>query len=78
MVEKLIVKCSHPLGPAEQTARDASDNRPGPLTHAVIGTGNGGKTTAADLKLQGEVVRLFEMEQWRSNLDELWDDRYVS
>lgn len=37
-------------------------------TFAVIGAGNGGKATAADLALQGKAVRLFEFPEFAGNL----------
>ncbi len=44
---------------------------------AVIGAGNGGKTSAADLALQGRRVRLFEFGEFAANLDALRDDRML-
>eukprot|EP00183_Erythrolobus_madagascarensis_P005387 CAMPEP_0185857452 /NCGR_PEP_ID=MMETSP1354-20130828/29512_1 /TAXON_ID=708628 /ORGANISM="Erythrolobus madagascarensis, Strain CCMP3276" /LENGTH=430 /DNA_ID=CAMNT_0028559723 /DNA_START=114 /DNA_END=1406 /DNA_ORIENTATION=- len=38
---------------------------------AVLGSGNGGKTSAAELSLQGMAVRLWEFPQWSSNIHEL-------
>lgn len=35
---------------------------------AILGAGNGGKTAAADLTLQGKRVHLFEFREFRSNL----------
>ena len=40
---------------------------------AVIGAGNGGKTTAADLALQGKRVRLFEFPEFAAALEGLGD-----
>jgi opine dehydrogenase len=42
-------------------------------TVAVIGAGNGGKTTAADLALQGKRVRLFEFPEFAASLAGLGD-----
>lgn len=42
---------------------------------AVIGAGNGGKTSAADLAIQGRSVRLFEFPEFAANLDALAEDR---
>ncbi|MBT4822400.1 MAG: NAD(P)-binding domain-containing protein, partial [Lentisphaerae bacterium] len=40
-------------------------------TFAIIGAGNGGKATAADLALQGKAVRLFEFPEFAANIAEL-------
>jgi len=40
-------------------------------TIAVIGSGNGGKASAADLTLQGKHVRLFEFPEFESNVESL-------
>jgi len=42
-------------------------------TIAVIGAGNGGKTAAADLALQGKRVRLYDSPEFRENLAALGD-----
>ncbi len=43
-------------------------------TIAVIGAGNGGKATAADLALQGLAVRLFEFPEYHRNIEPLLAD----
>jgi opine dehydrogenase len=40
-------------------------------TVCIIGAGNGGKATAADLALQGKRVRLFEFPEFQANINEL-------
>ena len=45
--------------------------RPAMNTFTVIGAGNGGKATAADLALQGKGVRLFEFPEFAANIEEL-------
>jgi opine dehydrogenase len=37
----------------------------------VMGAGNGGKTSAADLGIQGKIVRLWEFPEWSSSLKEV-------
>lgn len=44
---------------------------------AVIGAGNGGKTSAADLAIQGRRVRLFEFPEFSANLDAVREDRLL-
>eukprot|EP01063_Lacrimia_lanifica_P004406 TRINITY_DN12464_c0_g1_i1.p1 TRINITY_DN12464_c0_g1~~TRINITY_DN12464_c0_g1_i1.p1 ORF type:complete len:383 (+),score=87.59 TRINITY_DN12464_c0_g1_i1:48-1196(+) len=39
------------------------------LVWVVVGAGNGGKTAAADIAIQGGRVRLFEFPTWAVNLD---------
>lgn len=43
-------------------------------TVAVIGAGNGGKASAADLALQGKRVRLYEFPEFRGNVEALLDN----
>jgi opine dehydrogenase len=46
------------------------------IKHIVIlGAGNGGKTAAADLTLQGKRVRLFEFPEFSANLEDLLEYR---
>jgi len=47
-------------------------------TIAVIGAGNGGKASAADLALQGKRVRLFEFPEYDQNLDALRASRRLT
>ena len=44
-------------------------------TIAVIGAGNGGKASAADLALQGKRVRLFELPEYAGNLEAVAQSR---
>mmetsp|Transcript_3458 Transcript_3458/g.6058 ORF Transcript_3458/g.6058 Transcript_3458/m.6058 type:complete len:385 (-) Transcript_3458:519-1673(-) len=41
------------------------------FTWAILGAGNGGKTAAADLSIQGAQVRLWEFPQFSSNISSL-------
>ncbi|MDD5678571.1 MAG: NAD/NADP octopine/nopaline dehydrogenase family protein [Kiritimatiellae bacterium] len=47
-------------------------------TVAVIGAGNGGKATAADLARQGLAVRLYEFPEYRRNIEPLTADRRLT
>ena len=44
---------------------------------AVIGAGNGGKATAADLALQGKKVKLFEFPEFAGNLEAIKEKRQL-
>ena len=44
-------------------------------TIAIIGAGNGGKASAADLALQGKKVRLFDFHEYRRGIEELMKSR---
>jgi len=44
----------------------------------IIGAGNGGKTAAADLTLQGKRVRLFDFPEFARNVEELKDSRTLT
>ena len=44
---------------------------------AVLGAGNGGKATAADLALQGLKVRLFEWQEYRANIEALLEEPVI-
>lgn len=45
---------------------------------AIIGAGNGGKASAADLVLQGRRVRLFEFPEYRQNVAEILETRTLT
>ncbi|MBM4048471.1 MAG: hypothetical protein FJ279_25490, partial [Planctomycetes bacterium] len=47
-------------------------------TIAILGAGNGGKTAAADLALQGKRVRLFEFPEFRGNVETLMRTRRLT
>jgi opine dehydrogenase len=47
-------------------------------TIAIIGAGNGGKASAADLALQGKRIRLFEFPEYRSNVNEILKTRRLT
>ena len=44
---------------------------------AVLGGGNGAHMMAADMKLRGHDVRLFEMPQFKSNIQKLFDTKTI-
>jgi len=45
---------------------------------AILGAGNGGKASAADLALQGKKVRLFEFPEYRSGVEGLMRSRRLT
>lgn len=46
-------------------------------TIAVLGGGNGGHMTAADMKLKGHTVRFYEMPAFRHNLEQVFKTRTI-
>ena len=40
---------------------------------AVLGGGNGSHMMAADMKLKGHEVRLYEMPEFRTNIEQLFE-----
>ena len=46
--------------------------------YAVIGGGNGGQASAADMALQGRKVRLYEFPEYAANLDAVKESRRIT